>query len=73
MITCAVVSITYSIKTTNPEILGSVSCMIRDSRYFNAPPGLGKLDSEQMMRRLRDMKLRMGSVGVDSEGMHTWL
>jgi hypothetical protein len=59
----------YSMACINPEILGTCSSMIRDSKYVRVPNGGGTLDGLEMTRSLRGVRIQMGVVGDDNSGV----
>ena len=66
---CAIMAMVYSMACANPEILGTCSSIIRDSRYIRVPNGGGTLDGLEMTRLLRDIRIQMGVVGDDNGGV----
>jgi len=59
-------AVVYSMATANPEILGTCSSIIRDSRYLRIPNGGRALDGLEMTRLLQGIQVQMGIVGGGS-------
>lgn len=61
----------FRVFTVAPDILGFVSSLTRDNRYFAPlPPGDSLLDGEQRARKLRNMKVQIQDVRPDSDVGH---
>jgi hypothetical protein len=62
-------ALVYSIACANPEILGTCSSIIRDSKYLKIPNGGGTLDGLEMTRLLRGVQVQMGVVADNNGGV----
>jgi hypothetical protein len=48
LIACAIVAVVYNLSSVNPEILGSCSSLLRNSKYVDPPPGGWTLNGLEM-------------------------
>ena len=71
LLLAALSSVVLSHWLVNPEVLGSCSAMVRDSRYIQLPTGGSTLDGHEMTRQLKGLKLKRGVVDRSAFGVGT--
>ena len=71
LLLAALSSVVLSHWLVNPEVLGSCSAMVRDSRYIQLPTGGSTLDGHEMTRQLKGLKLKRGVVDRSAYGVGT--
>jgi len=71
LLLCALASLALRIFAIAPDILGFVSSLTRDSRYFEClSPGGSLLDGEQRARKLRSLKIQIVDVRPEADVGH---
>lgn len=67
----AITGVIFSHLTITPEILGSCSLLVRNSKYIDLPLGGGTLDGISFSKEFKDLEIKIGQVDktVDEVGI----
>ncbi|KAH6900810.1 hypothetical protein B0T10DRAFT_504545 [Thelonectria olida] len=63
-----ILSVFFNHLANGPEVLGYVSTAVRDSKFIDMPPETGRIGGTDLTMMKKDLRVRYGFTGQESEG-----